>query len=715
MAYPTLRQDSTIDGFLNDTVQVPNPWHWLETVDSPDTVSFIAEQNKLFQDFVSQSSIDAPTLTSVLTDYHTFDLIGYPTNIGEGVNNWYYWYVVPFKGKFRQLYRSRTSDQTRGELFLDFASLKVEKMMSNHAVDEYIDAAHGGSHLSIYYQVAGRPGYTVRVKSTVEGSPTDLLPDVVEEVSEDDTVWLPDGSGFYYKRHVDDTLVLAFHKLGTAQSDDQICYVTPPGAKLEISFDIGDGGKFGVLGVPHESGPGWIWSTVDLTATTPDTAKAAVDARRAMFTTADDKFFAYSAALGDKVFFISDTGKGSDGHTDYSIQVSDRSAGANATVSALSTEQLPGDTLQLNSCTAIPSGLLIAAYVGYWDRSRVLLRVFDGATGKVLRQKFTYEFAPGESFVNINNYQQFGKQEVFMTFDSYLSPRRIYRWDPSTDHVELSFQTAIAGFNPGEFESTREYLTLPDGKTAPIEVTGKKTLKGKISPLIHYDFLQTNEATSSYYRPLFAYALQHLDMRISLVRESQPSNISYITSYSLAAQYVVDSKYTRPELLVGFGEADSGYTLTISANKNPERFGAVIVASAQSDLLRYDRFTVGIDWFFFSNPTDPDGFASLRRDSPLDNVRVQDKGVKYPAYLLWHGDHDDLIWPSHSYKLAAELQRQALVKRARNDGDPEGGPFFLSVGKNAGFAEPGPTSEKIARAVDFVRFITNTLKLDNHA
>ena len=77
------------------------------------------------------------------------------------------------------------------------------------------------------------------------------------------------------------------------------------------------------------------------------------------------------------------------------------------------------------------------------------------------------------------------------------------------------------------------------------------------------------------------------------------------------------------------------------------------------DMLRFNKFSAGVSWTSdYGNPENETQFKYLLTYSPLHNVRrpTKDNGTQYPATLLITGDHDDRVVPSHSYKLAAQLQ-----------------------------------------------------------
>ncbi|NIO42073.1 MAG: prolyl oligopeptidase family serine peptidase, partial [Burkholderiales bacterium] len=69
------------------------------------------------------------------------------------------------------------------------------------------------------------------------------------------------------------------------------------------------------------------------------------------------------------------------------------------------------------------------------------------------------------------------------------------------------------------------------------------------------------------------------------------------------------------------------------------------------------------------------------------NVR---QGTEYPPTLITTGDHDDRVYPAHSYKFAAALQ-------AAQSG---AGPTLIRIDTQAGHGLGKPTSKLIDEATD---------------
>jgi prolyl oligopeptidase len=120
-------------------------------------------------------------------------------------------------------------------------------------------------------------------------------------------------------------------------------------------------------------------------------------------------------------------------------------------------------------------------------------------------------------------------------------------------------------------------------------------------------------------------------------------------------------------------------------------------------MLRFHRFTIGWAWAEeYGSPDDPEAFAALRAYSPLHNLRP---GTPYPATLVTTADHDDRVFPAHSFKFAAALQ-EAQAGSA---------PVLLRVESKAGHGRGTATSKEIDAAADALAFLVQTLGVDASA
>ena len=117
-------------------------------------------------------------------------------------------------------------------------------------------------------------------------------------------------------------------------------------------------------------------------------------------------------------------------------------------------------------------------------------------------------------------------------------------------------------------------------------------------------------------------------------------------------------------------------------------------------MLRFHKFTIGWAWTSdYGSPDDPEEFKVLRAYSPYHNIR---EGTEYPPTLVTTGDHDDRVFPAHSFKFAAALQTAQAGKA----------PVLIRVETKAGHGAGKPTTKIIEEAADRWAFLAGVLEME---
>jgi len=116
------------------------------------------------------------------------------------------------------------------------------------------------------------------------------------------------------------------------------------------------------------------------------------------------------------------------------------------------------------------------------------------------------------------------------------------------------------------------------------------------------------------------------------------------------------------------------------------------------DMLRFDKFTIGWAWKTdYGAPSEnADEFSAIYKYSPLQNLKP---GVAYPPTLITTADHDDRVFPAHSFKFAAAMQ---AAQQGPN-------PVLIRVETRAGHGGGMPLSKRVDLAVDQYAFLTKVL------
>ena len=166
-----------------------------------------------------------------------------------------------------------------------------------------------------------------------------------------------------------------------------------------------------------------------------------------------------------------------------------------------------------------------------------------------------------------------------------------------------------------------------------------------------------------------------------------------------AAEWLIANKYTSTPKLAIFGGSNGGLLVGAAITQRPELFGAAIPAVGVMDMLRFHKFTIGAAWTSdYGSPDNPEEFKALYAYSPLHNLKA---GTKYPPTLITTADHDDRVWPGHSFKFAAAMQAA------------QGGaaPVLIRVETKAGHGAGKPTSKVIEEYADMWGFLVRALNM----
>lgn len=166
-----------------------------------------------------------------------------------------------------------------------------------------------------------------------------------------------------------------------------------------------------------------------------------------------------------------------------------------------------------------------------------------------------------------------------------------------------------------------------------------------------------------------------------------------------SAQSLIAQHWTSPQRLAILGRSNGGLLVGATLEQRPDLFAAAVAQVGVMDMLRFRDFTVGKGWESDYGSVDhPDEFRAILAYSPLQNVKP---GVNYPPTLITTGDHDDRVFPAHSFKFAAAMQHA----------DPHGHPILLRIETRAGHGQGKPTAKLIAETADIYAFVLNAMGL----
>ena len=172
---------------------------------------------------------------------------------------------------------------------------------------------------------------------------------------------------------------------------------------------------------------------------------------------------------------------------------------------------------------------------------------------------------------------------------------------------------------------------------------------------------------------------------------------SSFDDFIASAEWLIANGYTRSDRLGINGASNGGLLVLAAMLQRPDLFGAVVSAVPVTDMLRFPKFTFGINWIpeYGNAEGNEADFKTLFAYSPLHNIR---KDVKYPPLLVLTADNDDRVAPPHSYKFVATMQALS----------PES-VVYLGVERRAGRGEGNALSKSINRECDTLAFLCDRL------
>jgi len=167
-----------------------------------------------------------------------------------------------------------------------------------------------------------------------------------------------------------------------------------------------------------------------------------------------------------------------------------------------------------------------------------------------------------------------------------------------------------------------------------------------------------------------------------------------------AAEWLIENGYTSTPRLAISGRSNGGLLVGACMTQRPDLYGACVPIVGVLDMLRFHEFTVGWGWVSdYGSAEAPEEFKALLAYSPYHNVNP---GTEYPPTLVTTGDHDDRVYPAHSYKFAAALQAAQIGPA----------PTLIRIDTKAGHGAGKPTSKLIDEYTDELAFITRNLGMD---
>jgi prolyl oligopeptidase len=302
--------------------------------------------------------------------------------------------------------------------------------------------------------------------------------------------------------------------------------------------------------------------------------------------------------------------------------------------------------------------------------------------------------------------------ETFFHFTSFTKPGGIYRCDLDQGTTEL-FRTPELNFDPERYATDQIFYKSSDGTQVPMFITYKQGIAPSLESLVYlYGYGGFNISMT----PEFSVSiLVLLELGGIFVQPNLRGGGEYgrawheggmklqkqnvFDDFIAAAEWLIDNGYTSPGRLAIGGGSNGGLLVAACAVQRPDLFAVCLPNVGVLDMLRFHKFTIGWGWTSdYGSPEDPEEFQALLAYSPYHNLEA---GTAYPATLVTTADHDDRVYPAHSFKFAAALQ-------AAHEGES---PVLIRVETKAGHGLGKPTAKIIEQTADRWAFLLRNVGL----
>ena len=637
--YPPARRDPQPDTYFG--TQVPDPYRWLEQLDSPETKAWVAAENEVTFDYLGRIPF-RNKLRDRLTQLWNYERYGVPEQEGnqlifsknDGLQNQAVVYTLGLGQPIEQ-----------AQLLLD------PNKFSADGTTALAGLHFSNDHRYLAYATSGGGSDWQKVH-LLDMQTRQPLPDELDWVKVSGVAWA--GRGFYYSAYDapkvgENSLAgkneyhkVYYHALGTPQSADQLVYENKAMALGFRTAGVTEDERFLFLNLTDGKSDGNQVLVRDLKdpkqAKTWATMQGSYEFDTSVIGNVGGELLVYTNdhAPNFKVVRVDPR------HPDKASW---------KTVIAETSEKLEG--------ISQAGGYLLATYL-HDASSQVKVYTEAGA------------FRHAVALPALGTASGFGGRRtdkaLYYAFTSFTYPTTIYRYDPATNQSTV-WRAPKVDVNPQDYETTQVFYSSNDGTRIPMFIVHKKGLDTRAGQLPTYLYAYGGFNVSL--TPGFSVArMLWLEnggvLAIPNLRGGgeygeawhkagmTPNKQNVFDDFLAAAGYLKKVGYTSTGKLAIAGGSNGGLLVGAAMTQRPDLCRVAFPAVGVMDMLKYQKFTIGWNWAPEYGTSDNQAqFENLYKFSPLHNLKP---GTAYPATMITTADHDDRVVPAHSFKFAAQLQ-----------------------------------------------------------
>ena len=667
--YPETNKIDHVDTYFG--TEVADPYRWLENDTSEATGEWVKAENEVTFGYLNHITYRDKVKTR-LEELMDYERVYAPTKHGA----WEYFYRNDGLQNQNVLYRKK-ADSAEEEIFLDPNNFREDGTISLAGTSFTKD----GSLIAYLISEGGSDWRKAIIMNT---DSKEILGDTLKDIKFSGLAW-KGNEGFYYSSYDKPTgselssmtqqHKLYYHKLGTAQADDQLIFGGENQQRRYVWAGLTEDERFLTINAATSTNGNELY-LMDLGSDNSE-----------LITIVDnfDKNHYLLENDGDELYIHTDL----DAPNSRLVKVNISNPAPENWV-----DVIPETENVLSTSTG--GGKIFAEYL-VDAKTQITQYLMDGTKESEVK-------LPG-----IGSAYGFGALKgdtsLYYTFTSFTTPSAIYKYDITTRESTLYIKPKVA-FNPDDYITEQVFFDSKDGTKIPMFIVYKKgvELNGKnptylyayggfnisLTPTFSTSRILWLENGGIYAQPNLRGGGEYGEKWHVAGTKMQKQNV--FDDFIAAGEYLIEKNYTASEYLAIAGGSNGGLLVGATMTQRPDLAKVAFPAVGVMDMLRYHKFTAGAGWAFDYGTADDskEMFEYLKGYSPVHNL----KPANYPATMVTTADHDDRVVPAHSFKFAATLQE--------NQTGPN--PVLIRIETNAGHGAGTPTSKQIEQAADRYSF-----------
>ena len=670
--YPPTRADDLVEELHG--VPVADPYRWMEDLDSDELRQWIESQNELTFGLLDSSSL-REEIRQRMTTLWNYEKVSPPT---KKAGRYFYFYNDGLQNQDVLYWMDSLDGEPK--LLMDSNTLSEDGTVALSGAAISPD----GQYLAYGIADAGSDWQTWHVRRVEDAAD---LEDRVEWVKFSGASWDGKSEGFFYSRYdapegealkqANYFHKLYYHRLGTDQSEDKLIYDRPDQKGWLFWGDVSEDGRYLVINIAQGTAAENGIFILDLANPGNDVVELLPEF---------DAEYLFVGNDGPRLYFRTD-----------------QNAPQQRLVAIDLAHPEPANWVEI-----IPEAEDKLEFVDYVGGRFICTYLHDAANEvKFFKPDGTPDgdlALPGPGTV-LGFGGRSDDEETFYKFSSFTTPGTVYRLDLVTREVSVFRRPALA-FDPEDYVTKQVFYKSKDGTKVPLFISHRKDLKiTGDTPTYLYGYGGFNiPIPAAFSVPNLVwmerggiYAQAQLRGGGEYGRAWHEGGMLHnkqnvFDDFIAAAEYLIAQGYTRKEKLVVGGRSNGGLLVGAVLTQRPDLFGVALPNVGVLDMLRFHKFTIGWAWVSdYGSPDEKADFKTLLAYSPLHNIR---EGVAYPPTMVMTGDHDDRVFPAHSFKFAAALQHAQAGEA----------PVVIRIETRAGHGAGKPTAKLIEEFADMWTF-----------